>query len=273
MIPPGPSRLNYSRIRRRAAELGLTEQTLCQATGVHPYSERDPDQRTVTLTVLSRLRTLLGLTWAELVIEPDNAAHEASEIAHAAPEGEDAADATLLLGVLASRGGATTQTVLGRLAWTHARLDAAIDVVRDQLAGTALQLSGTELYLTLTVVPGTVSGTVDDRLIEEDARRVALTPMLAEDLLRLVRQKILAPFPGEPDMWPAESAGSHFQRQTALLNQCIAIGRRSSVGDEFARHRDSADEFTTSYEVVANLQIHPDVMYALGLAGPPLQAG
>lgn len=94
-------------------------------------------------------------------------------------------------------------------------------------------------------------------------------PPLACALSRLVRHKILEPFPGDPLCLRAEPSVHRDERTMRLLSRRIATGAGTRAGDEIPLYIDDLSDSSLSNETAAGLQIHPDVMSALGLADEP----
>ena len=243
-VHPQPA-LNYAAIRARAAELGMLETTLNELTGVTLGTlERDPDQRGIGLPLLTRLATVLDLPLDDLVVTGEPAPHPV----HPARAGDD----VILLALLACYSGLATQRVLDLLGWTHQRLDTALATNGAHLAPTALRVAATDHRLTLTLRPGALPALLRERFDAEQSLRRPLDPSAAVQLLELVRDKILAPFPSE-DEHPTRV---HSLTADFLVGSGIAIVAADPGGDPDT----------------AVVEIHPDVMFALRLTDRPADA-
>jgi hypothetical protein len=126
------------------------------------------------------------------------------------------------------------------------------------------------LRVTFALRAGALPARVNDQFLSEKTRRAPLTAPLAVDLLRLVRRRILEPFPGDPLSVRAEPSAHRDERTLQLLSRRIATGTGTRTGDEVPLYIDDLGDSTTmSNETVAGLRIHPDVMFALCLAEEP----
>lgn len=248
---PGPAlaqpALNYAAIRARAAELGIQEEALNELTGVTlSILERDPDQRGIGLPLLTRLATVLDLSLDDLVDVRDPAAHAAQPVR---PE-----DDIILLALLASYKGLPAQALLDLLDWTPERLDSALATLGARLTPTALRVAVTGHWLTLALRPGALPTAVRDRFDTEQSLRRTLDPSAAANLLKLVRDKILAPFP-DVDEWihddEERTARRHTWTEEVLISSRLAIDVQPGGGDSGT----------------ALVEVHPDVMFALRLSG------
>lgn len=115
--------------------------------------ERDPDQRTVTLTMLSRLHDLLGLSLDETLLT-DRAAKGLAEHDPDAIDDNDAAiHARTLLAMLVSRDGIGVDVLLAATRWSLAEFEAALTYLRAQLDRTASQVVATDVVLHLALRP------------------------------------------------------------------------------------------------------------------------
>jgi hypothetical protein len=237
--------LNYAAIRARAADLGMPETTLNELTGVTLRTlEGDPDQRGIGLPLLTRLATVLDLRLDDLVLTDEPAPHPARP-------GDD----IILLALLASYHGLATQRVLDLLGWDPERLGSALATIGTHLAPTALRVAATDLQLTLTLRPGALPEPLRERFDADQALRHPLEPGTAVELLKLVRDKILAPFPDD-GRFPGEEerpARGHTPIEDFLIRSRLAIDAGPLGGDPGT----------------PAVQIHPDVMFALRLTGRP----
>ena len=247
---PGPAHaqpaLNYAAIRARAAELGIQEKALNELTGITlSILERDPDQRGIGLPLLTRLATVLDLSLDELVDVRDPAAHAAQPVR---PE-----DDIILLALLATYKGLPAQGFLDLLDWTPERLDSALATLGAHLAPTALRVAVTDHRLTLTLRPGALPTAVRDRFDTEQSLRRPLDTSAAVNLLKLVRDKILAPFPEADGQFhdAKRTARRHTWTEELLISSRLAIDVQPEAGDSGT----------------ALVEVHPDVMFALRLSG------
>jgi len=243
-----PPALNYAAIRARAAELGMPETTLNELTGVTLRTlEGDPDQRGIGLPLLTRLATVLDLRLDDLVLTGEPAPHPAQP----ARPGDD----IILLALSASYQGLATQRVLDLLGWTPERLGSALATIGAHLAPTALRVAATDLQLRLTLRPGALPEPLRERFDADQALRDPLEPGTAVELLKLVRDKILAPFPDD-GRFPGEEerpARGHTWTEDFLIRSRLAVDAGPQGGDPGT----------------PAVQIHPDVMFALRLTGRP----
>jgi hypothetical protein len=239
--------LNYAAIRARAAELGMPEATLDELTGVTLRTlEGDPDQRGIGLPLLTRLATVLDLRLDDLVFTGEPAPRPARP----ARAGDD----ITLLALLAYYRGLATERVLAVLGWTPERLGAALATIGDHLAPTALRVAATDHQLTLALRPGALPEPLRERFDTERSLRGPLEPSAAVELLKLVRDKILAPFPENDGQFPDEErhpTRRHTWTEEFLINSRLAIDLAPGGGDLGT----------------ARVEVHPDVMFALRLSG------
>jgi hypothetical protein len=248
---PGPIHtqpaLNYAAIRARAADLGMHEEALNELTGITLSTlERDPDQRGIGLSLLTQLARVLDLSLDDLVAADEPPTLPAQPVR----QGDD----IILLALLASYGGLSTQRLLDLLDWTAERLDSALATIGTHLAPTVLRVAVTDHRLTLTLRPGALPTAVRERFDTEQSLREPLDPSTAVELLKLVRDKILAPFPEEDGRFPGEErrpTWRHTWTEEFLISSRLAIDVAPGGGDSGA----------------ARLEVHPDVMFALRLSG------
>jgi hypothetical protein len=240
--------LNYAAIRARAADLGIPETTLNELTGVTLRTlEGDPDQRGIGLPLLTRLATVLDLRLDDLVLTGEPAPH----LARPARPGDD----IILLALLASYRGLATQRVLDLLGWTSERLGSALATIGTHLAPTALRVTATDHRLTLTLRAGALPEPLRERFDADQFLRHPLDPSTAVELLKLVRDKILAPFPDD-GRFPGEEerpARGHTPTEDFLISSRLAVDTEPQGGDRG----------------LPAVEIHPDVMFALRLTGRP----
>ncbi|MGY1948559.1 DNA-binding protein, partial [Nocardia asiatica] len=231
--------------------------------------ERDPDQRTVTLTMLTRLHGMLGLSVDEMLAS-DRAAtglaeHDPLALDDTAPERH----ARTLLAVLVSRDGISVDVLLAATGWTSTEFDDALTHLRAQLDPTGLQVVATDIVLHLALRPGVLPGALRQALARPTALRRGLDANTAIELLRLVRKEILRPVPGGAIAVPSEANPERDIDTHRLLDAGIAVGRGTKRGDELAITFDDYDGINDPDQAVAGLRIHPDVMFGLGLADRP----
>jgi hypothetical protein len=235
---PARTSLNYALIRSRAAETGLAGRTFTDIIGAHLDDlEDDPDQRAVSLTLLTRLSRALGLTLDQLVIIEDEPAP---------PETASPADAHLLLALLLAYGNLGVEQLPGLLNWTHYRLAAAAAAAEAVLAPTPLRLAITDQQITCVLRPGALPPHVRTRV--EDSVRIS-QPLHAYEIsmaLSLIPDEILAPFQEQPKLHPADIL-------TDLADRGLAVA--------VAPCADNPEQATA--------RPHPDLMFALRLTGTP----
>ncbi|MEU4707241.1 hypothetical protein AB0G00_12500 [Nocardia salmonicida] len=143
----------------QATEFGLTD------------LERDLDQRTVTLTMLSRLHDPLGLSLDETLLT-DRAAKGLAEHDPDAVDDIDAAmHARTLLAVLVSRDGIGVDVVLAATRWSLAEFEAGLTYLRAQLDRTASQVLATDVVPHLALRPGVLPGPLRVALARPTAMR------------------------------------------------------------------------------------------------------
>lgn len=253
--------LNMPLIRHRLAALGLVDRQLRTVIGTDLYAlGRDPDARSVSLTMLVRLARLLDLALDDLVVTDDPHVHPGAldAVGDPAELGDDA----LLLGLIATFNSLHVLRVLGLLRWSRPRLDAALAVIGEQLAPTALRVVVTDERLTLMLRPQVIPELVRTQFEHEHRADYPLDPKTAVAVLELVREKILRPFPENPEQAP------HNRPQS--FNAAYLVGARLAVptGAPVAEHTDDEDD---EYGRIGEVEIHPDVLFALGLADAPAE--
>ena len=134
-------------------------------------------------------------------------------------------------------------------------LGAALVTIGDHLAPTALRVAATDHQLTLALRPGALPEPLRECFDAEQSLRHSLDTSTAVELLKLVRDKILAPFPDD-GRFPGEEkrpTRGHTWTEEFLISFRIAIDAEPQGGDP-------------GTPVV---EIHPDVMFALRLTGRP----
>lgn len=255
-VPASGPRLHYDAIRSKAAHLGLTAKELDTALGVRLDTlEEDRDQRGVSLTVLDRLRRILDMPLDDLVINgdptnvrppPDSGCGEAD-------------DAGCVLALLVIHDGLGIADFLARSGWSRRRLDQALTVLADQLEPTSLRVVATDDRLTVLIRTAVLPDDLRAAFNDQRMRRIPMgpheRPHEAVELVKLVRNKVLEPFP--------DSLGLHEESTNAYTTDPTGILARQRI----AIHRTSP---TLQRSTAANtLEIHPDVMFALGLADRP----
>lgn len=235
-------RLNYTAIRARATEMGLTRTRLDTAAGIRlDLLENDREQRSVSLGVLARLAAVLEMTPDELLVLTSEPADRAqAEDGDSVPE-----DAVLLLALAMTHDGVGVDEVLRGCGWTHERLAQAVADLRTQLASTALMVVTTDYRVSVVLRRGALPEHLRARFANGLLLRAQLLPTTAVDLHKLLRNHILAPFPG------SDTADRH--DADYLIDLHIAVARESYVGGVVARVLDA----------------HPDLLFALGLAERP----
>jgi hypothetical protein len=243
--------LNYAVIRARVADLGLLDAKATELLGVRLVDlEEDLDQRTVSLTLLVRIARALDLTLDELVIVDDQTPPR--------PDAGRAGDDAVVLALVASYNGLHVGRVLNHLGWSHDRLDAAIASLADQLAPTPLRLAVTDHMLMLTLRPGALPALTRERFDRDHALRRPLDPKTAVHVLKLVHDKILEPFPSaddEDDDVVQRKPDTHLDTAW-LIDASLAIPAAQP----------------TASPGPAEVEIHPDVMFALRLTDAPAVA-
>ena len=238
MTPPARTSLNYVLIRSRAAEIGLAGRTFTDAIGVHLDDlEEDLDQRAVSLTLLTRLSRVLGLTLDQLVVIEDEPAP---------PVAASPTDASLLLALLLAYGSLGVEQLPDLLNWTHQRLAAAAATAEAVLAPTPLRLVTTDQQITCVLRPGSLPPDVRTRV--EGSVRTS-QPLHAYEIsmaLSLIPNEILAPFQDQPKPHPADLL-------TDLADRGLAVAVTPCADDPEQ----------------ATARPHPDLMFALRLTGTP----
>lgn len=238
LTPPARTGLNYALIRGRAAEIGLAGSGFTDVIGVNLDDLNEGlDQRAVSLTLLTRLSRVLGLTLDQLVIIEDEPAPPAA----ASP-----ADADLLLALLSTYGSFGIVQLGSLLDWTHRRLTAAATAAAATLAPTPLRLAITDQRITCVLRPGSLPADVQARV--EDSVWTS-QPLQAHEIswaLALIPGEILAPFQDQPRPHPADILADLAGRGlAAAITPCPG-----NPGQATARP-------------------HPDLMFALRLTGTP----
>ncbi|WP_039829391.1 hypothetical protein [Nocardia testacea] len=251
-VPASGPRLHYDAIRSKAAHLGLTAKELDTALGVRLGTlEEDPDQRGVSLIVLDRLRRLLDMPLDDLVIYGGPADIRP-------PPGSgcgEAEDAGCVLALLVIHDGLGIADFLARSGWSRRRLDQALTVLGHQLEATALRVVATDDRLTVLIRTAVLPDDLRTAFTDQRMRRIPMGPHEAVELVKLVRNKVLEPFP--------DSLGLHEESTNAYTVDPSGMLARQRI----AIHRTSP---TLQRSTAANtLEIHPDVMFALGLADRP----
>ncbi|MGY5229386.1 DNA-binding protein, partial [Nocardia asiatica] len=231
--------------------------------------ERDPDQRTVTLTMLTRLHGMLGLSVDEMLLSDRAATGLAEHDPVALDDTAAERHARTLLAVLVSRDGISVDVLLAATGWTSTEFDEALTHLRQQLDPTGLQVVATDIVLHLALRPGVLPGALRQALARPTAMRRGLDANTAIELLRLVRKEILRPVPGGAIALPSEANPERDIDTHRLLDAGIAVGRGTKRGDELAFTFDDYNDINDPDQAVAGLRIHPDVMFGLGLAERP----
>jgi hypothetical protein len=235
---PARDGLNYALIRARAAEIGLTGRAFTDVIGVHLDDlEQDLDQRGVSLTLLTRLSRVLGLTLDQLVIVEDEPVP---------PQAASPADADLLLALVFAYGSFGVEQLPGLLDWTHRRLAAAAAAAEAVLAPTPLRLVITDQQVACVLRPGSLPPSVRARA--EDSVRTS-QPLQAHQIslaLSLIPNEILAPFQDRRKPHPVGFLAD-------LADRGLAVAVTPCAGDPGQ----------------ATARPHPDLMFALRLTGTP----
>ncbi|MQA10037.1 MAG: hypothetical protein GEU98_16070 [Pseudonocardiaceae bacterium] len=246
--------LNMPLIRERVAALGLVDGQVATAIGVSLYElGRDPDSRAVSLTILVRLSRLLELPLDELVVTDDPHVHSPDQPESAHLDAREVGDDYLLMGLVATYNGLGIVRILNLLGWTRPRLDAALTVIGEHLAHTALRVVATDERLTLMLRPDVIPAVVRAQFEHEYRLDYPLDPNTAVAVLELVREKILEPFPEHDDQRPYARPQS--------FDAAYLVGARLAVPVA-----PSADGTNTT-----EIEIHPDVLFALGLVDAPAE--
>ncbi len=251
--------LNMPLIRARVAALGLVDSQITDTLGVSVYDlGRDPDFRAVSLTILVRLSRLLDVPLDDLVITNDPQIQALDQPAPDSPAEDGAqgevADDQLLLGLIATFNSLHVPRILRLLGWTGPRLDAALTVIGEHLAPTALRVVATDQRLTLMLRPDVLPAVVRSQFEHENLVDYPLDSNTAVSVLELVREKILEPFPENRD-------NREYTRPTTF-DAVYLVGARLAVPAA-----PTADGSATGA-----VEIHPDVLFALGLIGAPATA-
>jgi hypothetical protein len=234
-------RLNFLLIRARAAALGLPDAAVADLIGVRLRElETDLDHRLVTLTVLVRLSRILAVSLDDLVLTDSPAA--------AAPPVGEVGDEAVILALTASYAGVSISRVLTVLGWSRARLSTAVDTVVAQLEPTPLRLIVTDTRLALALRDDALPEGTHERLDAEFRHRQPLHPHTATDLVKLIINGILAPFPADID------DPQQLNKQAAI--NLIVAGLAATTRPDGPYRPDA-------------IAPHPDVMFALGLADAP----
>lgn len=131
------------------------------------------------------------------------------------------------------------------------RLDAALTVIGGHLAATALRVVATNERLTLILRPDVVPAVIRAQFEHEYLADRPLDPNTVVAVLELVREKILEPFPER-----------HNERSHTRPTSFDAV---YPVGARLAMPVTATTDGTATTEV----EIHPDVLFALGLAHAP----
>jgi hypothetical protein len=195
---------------------------------------------------------LLEVPLDDLVLADDPYRHPPDQ-----PEPTDAGPAQvgddhLLVGLLATYNGLAVTRVLGLLGWTRPRLDAALAVIGEHLAATALCVVATDERLTLVPRPDVIPAVVGAQFEHDHLIHHPLDPNTAVAVLALVREKILEPFP--------EHEAQHPYTRPTSFDAAHLVSRRVAVPTA-ASPADGTD--------TTKVDIHPDVMFALELADSP----
>jgi hypothetical protein len=161
---------------------------------------------------------------------------------------EQVGDDAVVLALLVSFGGLHRNQISDALHWSPERLATAVNVIHRQLEPTGLRLISTDGRLILAVRPGALTELTRQRVGRVERRRWPLSQRDAVTVLRLVRDKVLAPFP-DPDG----------PRRTDSLDGLWLVDSGLAVAIA-----EPGDHGTTTA-----VEIHPDVMFALGLADTP----
>ncbi len=247
-------RLNVEAIRSRAADLGLTDARLCRLAGISLADLNGTPHPQVSIAVLVRLARVLGLSLDQLVGTgklPDP------------PAEAERADAAVVLAALATYGEFALDDLAAALRWTGDRLDTAVSALDGRLATTAFRVAVTDQHIALTHAPDGLPPEVAGRIEADLLRRVPMDPYEAKDLLRLVRDKILEPFPEDPEFAAKPLAADRIQH---LVRRGIAVPAPNATSATTA----DADTDAAANEDVGGIgDIHPDVMFALRLAAEP----
>ena len=159
--------INYTLIRSRAAEMGLADRTFTDLIGVRLRDlEADLDQRAVSLTMLARLSSVLGVTLDQLVTMD-------GEPPPALPATADSSDADLLLALLLSYGSLGVEQLLDALNWNRQRLAAAATTAEAAIAATPLGFLVTDQRIACVLRPGALPADVRARPPGQQAARIA----------------------------------------------------------------------------------------------------
>ncbi|WP_067497900.1 helix-turn-helix domain-containing protein [Nocardia ignorata] len=245
--------LNYSAIRDRATELGLTGARLDTAIGIGlQVLQNDRDQRSVSLAVLARLTRVLGLTPNELLILDSGPPQLEAE---PGPRGCD--DAVLLLALAVAHDGIDIDLVLHHCGWSHERLEQAVAALGVQLSPTALAVVCTDHRVSVVLRPGALPSHIREKFTDRAFLRQPLTPHEAVNLHKLLRKNLLAPFPDPASVGEKLTSATGGDPVQSLIDRRIAVSRSEHSGTDSPRDRLGA------------LDIHPDSLFALGFSQRP----
>ncbi|GAB3934857.1 hypothetical protein [Micromonospora vulcania] len=241
--------LDYARIRTRAGEVGLSDNALTSLLGVRLSDFNDDlDQRSISLQVLVRLSQILAMSIDDLIITSEK---------HPEPTAPTTAgDDQVLLALAATYRTMSIRQVLDALDWTEDRLNAALATAQAHLAATPLRLIVTDQRLAYLILAGSVPADIQTRLLANDRAGEPLRPQEAAEAMRLVHDRLLAPFPDERSE----------QRPTPYDLYQNLIARGLALPDDAAGPADPDRP-----HLGPRVKIHPDVMFALRLTSTPAE--
>lgn len=238
--PSGKPSLNFPLIRTRVWEVGLDDRTFTELIGARLSElEKDLDHRAISLTLLTRLANVLGMSLDQFVTAPTPPA------AAAAPE-----DADLLVALTLTYGNLDVEHLLDVLDWTHDRLLAGVATAEATLAATPLRLVVADQHLACLLRPGALPAGVRVRV---DAAVRTRAPLRASELgpaLSLIPNEILRRFRDEPKRYATDAL-------TGLAERGLVVAVTPCA--------DNPDQATA--------RPHPDLMFGLRLVATPTEDG
>lgn len=236
-------RINAGLIRSRTVELGITEKAFAERTGVDllqitPYT----DTEQVTVAFLGRVAELLGLSAAELL-------EESGPWPYVVP-----GDLRMVAAVLKTCFSNDPGDLALRLGWPEYRLHAAINVLAYNMIGANPQ-SAIDASQAIALARQQLQS-ADRGVVFRAIQPADPTPSQAVALLHIIHGHLLKPVLGHGALTTRNSA-------RALAELGLAC-----ISDDHKTATSSLWMFGTQTEVAP----HPDLLFALGLAGAPTPA-